>query len=273
VLWESGAAAGVALASKKRDPVVPITFSIPPEEIPKPLVDIQAVSGDTDQDGGIVKLLQDLNQKVPHPLEDDAFNSKKVEYLPGFLEGIQKHLEDSKPLESLFGSILQSFPAALLRGFWATSYQFASENLTSCHSEIVQLVDESPRRLRAETCPSPTPRTEGRNRPYCNKIDFELVNRHLVGHWKNISDRFYFGSVHLAVLPGENIFKGYYTAFGRNLGVDWGPWKWVRIDQKTIQEAALPHLALREPKEIWDLLAARKEDDGPLSLIDIVGGL
>jgi hypothetical protein len=272
VLWESGAAAGVALAGSKPSAVVPITFGLANSEIPSPLDDRQTVKGDTDQAGGILRLLQNLNQEVAVPLGEKAFESRTAKYVPDFLATIKKSLEASKPLESLLGSIPQIFSASILRGFWVTSYQFTSANNKRYHSEIVQLTDESTRRLRGETCPSPAPRTEDRKRPFYNKIDFEIANRHLVGHWKNISDTRYFGTIHLAVLPGENMLEGHYTAFESDVSVSPGPWRWVRIDPKTVQENSLPPLVLQEPAKIWERLDSQKADDDPISLKDIVEG-
>jgi hypothetical protein len=73
VLWESGAAAGVALAINKPSPVVPITFGISNDDIPSPFASTQTVRGDTNEAGGIFRLLQDLNQQLGQPLTEKAF--------------------------------------------------------------------------------------------------------------------------------------------------------------------------------------------------------
>ena len=271
VLWESGAAAGVALAINKPSPVVPITFGISNDDIPSPFASTQTVRGDTNEAGGIFRLLQDLNQQLGQPLTEKAFKSTTDQCLPDFFTKIRETLEDSSPLESLLGSVPPNFSVSILGGYWVTSYQFTSGGTTMRHSEVVQLTSESDRRLRGRTH-FPEPRTEGHDRPFRNEIDFELANRHLLGHWKNISDTRYFGTIHLAVLPSENVLEGYYTAFASDVSVASGPWKWVRINPKTIKGADLSKMTLRKPAEIQELLSAHKNYQGPLSLADLVEG-
>ena len=270
VLWESGAAAGVALTINKPSPVVPITFGISNDDIPSPFASTQTVKGDSNEAGGILRLLQDLNQHLGQPLTEKAFKSTTDHCLTDFFTKIGKTLAASKPLESLLGSVPHNFSVSTLGGCWVSSYQFTSEGATMHHAEVVQLTSESERRLRGITH-FPEPRTEGRDTPFRNEIDFELANRHLLGHWKNISDRRYFGTIHLAVLPSENVLVGYYTAFANDISVVWGPWKWVRINPETMKSAHLSKMALRKPAEIQKLLAAHKHYQ-PLSLADIVEG-
>ena len=271
VLWESGAAAGVALAGNESSRVVPITFGISNNEIPSPFSNTQHVRGDTKETGGILRLLQDLNIDLPKPLSKTRFSNKRKKFLEGYLKNVKKQLEESKPLESLLSTIPRGFKASLLVGCWVASYQFTSRNTKKCHSEVIQLIAESDRRLRGRTY-GPVPRTEGRVRPFRNEIDFELANRHLLGHWKNISDTRYFGTIHLAVLTGENILGGYYTAFKSDVSVASGPWKWVKINPKTIKTKNLSKMTLQDPAKIYDLLAAQEAGGGPISLADVVEG-
>lgn len=272
VLWESGAAAGVALGVNKPSPVVPITFGIANDDIPSLFAGDQIVRGDTSEAGGILRLLQDLNQHLDQPLTDKAFKSTTDQLLPDFFTKIHTTLEDSKPLESLLGSIPHNFSVSLLAGYWVTSFQFTSEGAAMRHSEVVQLTSESDRRLRGSTTTFPEPRTEGHDIPFRNEIDFELANRHLLGHWKNISDTRYFGTIQLAVLSNENVLEGYYTAFASDVSVVSGPWKWVRINPETIKGVDLSKMVLRKPAEIGKLLAAHKNAQGALRLADIVEG-
>jgi len=271
VLWESGAAAGVALAGQKTSPVVPITFGISNDDIPSPFASTQHVKGDTKEAGGILRLLQDLNKDLGHPLTDKAFDLTTANLLPGFFQKIQDELKNSSPLESLLSSVPHLFSVRGLGGHWVTSYQFTSGDALMRHSEVVQLTPESDRRLRGRPH-FPEPRTEGRHNPFRNEIEFELANRHLLGHWKNISDTRYFGTIHLAVLPGENVLEGHYTAFASDVSVGSGPWKWVRLKPETIKEADLSKQILRAPTEIHNLLAAHKRHAGPLNLVDVVEG-
>lgn len=271
VLWESGAAAGVALAGNKSSPVVPITFGISNDDIPSPFASTQHVRGDTTEAGGILRLLQDLNKDLGNPLTDKVFELTTDQLLPDFFQKVKDELEASSPLESLLSSVPHLFSVSGLGGHWVTSYQFTSEGTTMRHSEVVQLTPESDRRLRGRTH-GPEPRTEGRVKPFRNEIDFELANRHLLGHWKNISDTRYFGTIHLAVLTGENVLDGYYTAFASDVSVASGPWKWVKINPETIKDADFSKMVLRAPAEIQGLLAAHKKHAGPLSLKEVVEG-
>jgi hypothetical protein len=47
---------------------------------------------------------------------------------------------------------------------------------------------------------------------YSNDIEAGLFGRHVMGRWRNVNDRYFYGFVHLAVLPGETVLDGYYTA-------------------------------------------------------------
>jgi len=271
VLWESGAAAGVALASNKSSPVVPITFGISNDDIPSPFTSTQHVKGDTKEAGGILRLLQDLNKDLGKRLPDKAFELTTDNLLQGFFRKIKDELEKSAPLESLLSSVPHLFSVSGLGGHWVTSYQFSSGGNMMGHSEVIQLTPESDRRLRGRTH-FPEPRTEGRDKPFRNEIDFELANRHLLGHWKNISDTRYFGTLQLAVLQGENVLEGHYTAFASDVSVVSGPWKWVRLNPETLKEADLSKMVLRAPAEIQSLLATHKKHAGPLNLANVVVG-
>ena len=60
------------------------------------------------------------------------------------------------------------------------------------------------------------PVTEGHTVPYRNEIDADVAGRQVVGTWKNVSDACYFGTVHLAVLPGETVMEGFHTGLTRD---------------------------------------------------------
>lgn len=107
--------------------------------------------------------------------------------------------------------------------------------------------------------------------PFRNEIEAQLVNRHLIGHWKNISDTRYFGSVHLAVLPGETVMDGYYTGFSSDIQVDTMRWKWVRIDPASLSDVDLQEVTLNDPDMIHALLE-NSANDVPLGLTAIVEG-
>jgi hypothetical protein len=159
----------------------------------------------------------------------------------------------------LLASVPQSFSADILGGFWVTCYQFDSDRGIRCHADITELAPRSDRWVTAKNYP-PDPRTQGQALPFRNDIEAQLVNRHLVGHWKNISDTRYFGSLHLAVLPGETVMYGYYTGFSSDIRVDTMRWKWVRIDPASLSGVDLQKITLKEPEMIHELLENSAND-------------
>lgn len=122
---------------------------------------------------------------------------------------------------TVLGSVPHGFRADALSGYWVTCYQFrhgGQDGTPQHHADIACITAESDRRIQAVNHP-PEPRTEGRANPFRNQIEAELADRHLIGHWKNISDTRYFGSLHLAVLPGETVMDGYYTGVESDIEV------------------------------------------------------
>jgi len=271
VLWEAGAAAGVALGAARPPEVVPVTFGIDGDDVPQPLQSAQVIRGDTDASGGIVRLLDVLNQQLDSPLTARALQATERECLPGYLGKIADALEGAAPLEMLLASVPAGFPASKLAGHWATSYQFTSNGATRHHADVAELTAESDRRLRA-TNRFPSPRTEGYARPFLNEIEAELANRHVIGHWKNLNDTRYFGAIHLAVLTGECVMAGYYSSFSSDVSVGCGEWRWVRIDPDTVRGADLPSVTLRPPQEIHALLTSHASHAGPITLAQLKEG-
>jgi hypothetical protein len=170
----------------------------------------------------------------------------------------------------LLASVPHSFSADILGGFWVTCYQFDSSRGIQCHADITQLTPQSDRRVTAKNYP-PDPRTQGQASSFRNEIEAQLVNRHLIGHWKNISDTRYFGSVHLAVLPGETVMDGYYTGFSSDIQVDAMRWKWVRLDPTSLSGVDLQEVTLNDPDTIHALLE-NSAHDVPLDLAATVEG-
>ncbi len=169
---------------------------------------------------------------------------------------------------SLIESIPSSFSAGVLDGLWVTSYKFNTERGPGIHADITQVTSQSRRRVTAINYP-PEPRTENYVPAFRNEIEARLANRHLIGNWKNVSDTRYFGSIHLAVLPGENVMEGYYTALLSDIKVDTMAWRWVRLDPTSPSEVKLPQLRLKEPDVIYALLA-QSTDNSPLRLSAII---
>jgi len=172
---------------------------------------------------------------------------------------------------TVLGTVPHGFRADALSGHWVTCYQFrhgGQDGTPQHHADIARITAESDRRIRAVNHP-PEPRTEGRANPFRNQIEAELASRHLIGHWKNTSDTRYFGSVHLAVRPGETVMEGYYTGVGSDIEVSAARWKWVRLEPGSLEGAGLPGMALREPSALYDLVMNRSQYDAPLTLADV----
>jgi hypothetical protein len=174
------------------------------------------------------------------------------------------------PLGSVLGAIPHSFSADALAGFWVTSFQFTSGLNPNWkrHVDIAQISPESDRFVMISNHP-PMPRSEGRASPFYNTIEAQLANRHLVGHWKNSSDTRYFGTFHLAVLPGETVMAGYYTGFASDVEVSTGPWKWVRIDEDSIAGMDVSKVKLRDPAELGARIENHSQYEPALTLADI----
>jgi hypothetical protein len=154
---------------------------------------------------------------------------------------------------SLLGKVPNSFTADALEGAWVTCFQFHRGDSLRIHADIVTVAAESDRLVRARNFP-PTPRSEGRASPFRND------------HWKNSNDTRYFGSLHLAVLPGETVMEGHYTGFASDIQVSFGPWRWARLDPDSLIDADLDKVRLREPAEVYDLVMNQSQTDAPLIL-------
>lgn len=265
VLWEAGAAAGVALGAERPPEVVPMTFGIEAENVPGPLQSAQVVRGDSDRTGGIVRLLQVLNKELDSPLTAKALKSTIGDLVPAYLERVRKALEGAAPVEMLLASVPASFPATKLAGHWVTAYTFKSGGVIRHHADVAEVTAESDRRLRANNR-VPRPRTEGSPSPFIHEIEFELANRHLIGHWKNLSDTRYFGTIHVAVLPGECVMDGRYSSFANDVTVGRGRWRWVRLDPDSVAGVDLETFRLRPAKEVHDLVDAHGKRVGPMTL-------
>ena len=111
---------------------------------------------------------------------------------PAMLAALEEAL--GVPAEALgFGEVPVSwlpppgFAAGVLSGHWVTCYRFPHGETELHHADLAHLTAED-RYVRAVNHP-PAPRTEGRDAaPFLNELEAELASRHLVGHWKNVSD-------------------------------------------------------------------------------------
>lgn len=175
------------------------------------------------------------------------------------------------PVGGLLGPVPHSFSASMLSGAWVTCFEFGNEQPRKCHADMAHVTAESDRRVKIVNYP-PVPRSEGRVSPFRNVIEAQLANRHLIGHWKNANDTRYFGSFHLAVLPGETVMEGYYTGFGSDIQVSTGRWKWVRLDSASLSDVDLSEIGLRDPATLHRLVENHSQYDASLTLADVGEG-
>jgi hypothetical protein len=284
VLWESGVAAGVTLSLKRHvaaagatavDPppglVVPITFGLTDADVPGPLKSLQVVRGDTDTAGGILRELQAVNGALDGPLTEAAFDATTRQWLPAFFTKVKETLAQSSSVENVLATVPSLFSAKALAGLWVTCYGFISGGTQMYHADVVKITADADRRLSVQNH-APTPRTDGRVTPFRNQVEAEVANRHLIGYWKNVSDTRYFGGLHLAVLPGENVMRGSYTSFNSDIVVGTGDWTWVRLEPASLSGVDLAKVTLRPPGDIRATLARHSPNAGPLPLKDVLEG-
>lgn len=165
----------------------------------------------------------------------------------------------------LLAEIPPAFPVAALAGAWVTCYQFSHDGKLRYHADVARVTIGPDGRVRAVNHP-PEPRSEGRERPFRNEIDAALAGRHLIGEWQNTSDTRYFGTLQLAVLPGEIVMEGWFAGVGSDIEVSTGFWKWVRLDLGPVPPAGF---ILREPAELHELVMSHSQYGEPLSLADV----
>ena len=167
------------------------------------------------------------------------------------------------PAGSLLEPVPQGFPADAIAGPWVTAYQFSHGGTLHYHADIAHVTAESERQVRAVNHP-PEPRTQGRASPFRNEIEGRLFGRHLIGTWRNSSDTRYYGSLQLAVLPGETVMDGHYTGLASDIEVSACRWRWIRLES-----GDLSGVTLREPVRVYELVMSRSQDDAPLTAADI----
>lgn len=167
-------------------------------------------------------------------------------------------------VRSVLGPVPQGFPVARLEGVWLTAYEFPHDGRPHHHADLARVTALSGSGVRARNYP-PEPRTEGRTTAFRNEIEAELAGRHLIGSWRNTSDTRYFGSLHLAVLPGETVMEGYFTGVASDITVSMGAWKWVRLDPADGVDA----IELGDPVALHALVAERTQDSAPLTLAEV----
>ncbi|MVU77110.1 hypothetical protein GPX89_07595 [Nocardia sp. ET3-3] len=161
--------------------------------------------------------------------------------------------------------LVPGLSAMVLSGLWVTVYRVED---VGCHVDLTRLTAVSGHRVTGQNWP-PEPRCEKGHAGYRNEIEAEVSQRHLIGRWRNRRDSYYFGTVHLAVLPGETILDGFYTANAADVAVAAEPWKWMRISESEVGEADLGKLQMKAPEQVYALVQERSRLDPPLGLADI----
>jgi transcriptional regulator with XRE-family HTH domain len=184
---------------------------------------------------------------------------EKVLSQPAFALGFGA--ADEVPGGALLGPVPHGFSASALSGDWVTAYTFDHGGTTLHHGDIAHVLAESDRTIRATNGPAVT---EGRAVPFGNVISAQLASRHLLGTWRNTSDTRYFGTLHLAVLPGETVMDGLYSGLASDIAVSSGRWRWVRLTGAVVAD-----LALREPRALYDRVVSHQQTDAPLTLADV----
>jgi hypothetical protein len=170
------------------------------------------------------------------------------------------------PASPLLAAVPPAFPAGALAGPWVTAYRFSHNASPRFHADVARVTAESGDRIRAVNHP-PEPRSEGRARSFRNEIAATLAGRHLIGEWRNTSDTRYYGTVQLAVMPGESVMHGWFCGVGSDVEVSNGSWKWVRLAADP--DADLAGITLREPAELHDLVMTHGQNDPPLLLAEV----
>lgn len=167
--------------------------------------------------------------------------------------------------EQLGIPITSTLSPAALSGYWVTCFKF---DRTRQHVDISRITPHSGRRVMATNYP-PSPRSEARTPGFRNEISAELINRHLIGRWWNCSDNYFFGALHLAVLPGETVLDGFYTGFPHDGEIVAERWKWARLVEDSLSGSNLDDMVMKEPELVYALVDRLAHTDSQLSLDDV----
>jgi hypothetical protein len=245
---------------------VPVTFGLEPADVPTPMQSSHIVRGDIQGEDGIPRLLQQVNEHLGHPLAPGKLRDDTARHVPAFLASVTDVLDRVPVEQRVLASLPSDFPAETLAGYWVTCYRFASTQGQRCHVDLAKIVAQPDRRrIKARNFP-PEPRTEGHSDAFRNEVEAELANRHLIGHWKNVSDTRYFGAVHLAVLPGERVMEGFFTSLASDIEVSSAGWKWVRLDLASLAGGDITKVVLRKPADVEAIVLAHGTYDLPLAV-------
>jgi hypothetical protein len=164
--------------------------------------------------------------------------------------------------DDLLVSVGPTLDPAVLNGVWATCYKFDGVY----HHADLSVITMSGCSMAARNYP-PEPRTESHAAGYRNNIDGTLSGRHILGRWRNVSDDYFFGTLHLAALPAENVLDGVYSGFPADTQIVAERWRWVRVAMNSPRELAPARL--RDPHDLYEMLMGRSAFDGPVRLDEL----
>lgn len=187
-----------------------------------------------------------LEQMFPGWTAKELFKSQHVPAADDVLTGVRSAVE-----------------AADLAGLWVTSY--VVDGLHHADLSVLAAVKDG---VAAKNYP-PSPRLEGQARGYANDIKAGIFGRHVIGKWRNVNDRYFYGPIHLAVLPGEMTMDGFYTAVLSDTAVASQRWTWARVDSGSAAGVELTALTVKEPRAIFELLSERTRFDHAVALADV----
>jgi hypothetical protein len=171
---------------------------------------------------------------------------------------------ESRRTRAASTGLLSAIPAAVdpakLAGLWVTTFDV--EDIRQVDLSMITVTNGV---VTAKNSP-PEPRTEGQTVGYHNDISLSVVGRHLIGQWRNTSDHYFYGCIHLAVMPGETVLDGYHTAVLTDTAVIAGRWRWVRVEVGSAAGIALDDVALGQPRRLHEIVAAHPHYGPPLPL-------
>jgi hypothetical protein len=87
----------------------------------------------------------------------------------------------------LLAAVPPAVDPAHLTGLWVTAFIF-----DNAHHVDLSTINVANNVVTAKNSP-PAPRTEGHAVGFHNDIEFSLFGRHLIGQWRNTSDRYFYG--------------------------------------------------------------------------------
>ncbi len=212
--------------------------------------------------------VSDRTKTLPRPhhcaVLESMFPDWTARELFGLDEHQVKHPDSPTADDDVLAAIGPAIEHALLAGLWCSGYILNGDQ----HHVDLATVTATKHGVRSRNYP-PEPRFEGHQTGHQTDLSARLVGRHLMGYWRNHNDAYYFGSVHLIVLPGETMLDGYCTGFLNDGEVLAQPWRWVRIAPQSYDGVDVAAATLKDPVVLYNILAEHTHFDGALSLSDV----